>query len=156
MLIDLHDAWVAMLLEALIVLLAEAQALRWRATDRAGTARPMLFDVAAPTDARQVLARAVQMVAILVVHVPRIRRSTTRTRPRRNQFSAVMMCRCPRRSGRGAIVESGRHALLIAKFPATEMQQGLQGSTWNTLPLQQHPAMLAVLYRGRFERHRHG
>ena len=76
MLVSLEQVRVAIFLEALIVLLAEPQALLRRATNRAGIALAMLFVVAAPTDARQVLGRVVQMVAILVVDVRRIRLPT--------------------------------------------------------------------------------
>lgn len=143
-------------LEPLIVLLAEAQALRWLATYRAGSARLVLFDVATPTDARQVPRRVVLVVSILVVNVRRLRLSTTLARPRRHQFSGVIVrCRpaCPRRRPG---VERLPHALLIAELPAIEMDEVFQVPIGQTLSLQQRPAVLAVLDRGRFLVRWHG
>ena len=73
MLIDLHDARVAVFLETLIVLLAETQSFHRQATDRARTFPSVRLDVAAPTNTLQVLRRVVEVVAIHVMDILRLR-----------------------------------------------------------------------------------
>ena len=93
-LIDLGQQRVAVFLEPLIVLLAEAQALHWPATDRARTARPMLFDVAGSTDTLQVLFRVVRPIPILVMHIESIGRPTPLAIPRGYQRPRPLVACC--------------------------------------------------------------
>ena len=90
MLVDLHDARVAVLLETLIVLLAETKSLHQRATDRARTFPSVRLDVAAPTNTLQVLRRVVEVVAIQVMDILRLWLPAPIAWPRRHDLPRVI------------------------------------------------------------------